>query len=173
MIVVLIGYMASGKSSIGKKLAKKLNYNFADLDDLIEEKENLTVAEVFKTKGEVYFRKQEAIHLKEQMDKNTDLILAVGGGTPCYGTNMDDILKANNVKSIYLKGSLTTLVKKLIKKKSKRPLIAHIETEEAMAEFVGKHLFERAFFYNQAEIKVSIDNKTKDDIANDIVSTLF
>ncbi|MCL4118507.1 UNVERIFIED_CONTAM: hypothetical protein GTU68_065052 [Idotea baltica] len=165
--------MASGKSSIGEKLAKKLNYNFVDLDDLIEEKENLTVTEVFKTKGEVYFRKQESIHLKEQINNNTDLILSVGGGTPCYGTNMEDILNAKHVKSIYLKATIPTLVKKLIKKKSKRPLIAHIETKEAMTEFVGKHLFERIHFYNQAEIKVNIDNKTKDEIADEIVFTLF
>lgn len=173
MIIVLIGYMASGKSSIGEKLAKKLKYNFADLDDLIEEKENLTVSEVFKTKGEVYFRKQEAIHLKDQIENNTDLVLAVGGGTPCYGTNMEVILKSDKVKSIYLKRALPTLVDKLIKKKAKRPLIAHIETKEAMTEFVGKHLFERAFFYNQAEIKLNIDHKSKNKIVKEIVSTLF
>lgn len=173
MIIVLIGYMASGKSSIGKKLAKKLDYNFVDLDDLIEEKENLTVSEVFKTKGEVYFRKQEAIHLKEQIEANTNIILSVGGGTPCYGTNMEYILNAEHVKSIYLKASIPTLVEKLIKKKSKRPLISHIETEEAMAEFVGKHLFERIHFYNQAEVKMIIDDKTKDEIADEIVFTLF
>lgn len=165
--------MASGKSSIGEKLAKKLKYNFADLDDLIEEKENLTVSEVFKIKGEVYFRKQEAIHLKDQIENNTDLVLAVGGGTPCYGTNMEVILKSDKVKSIYLKRALPTLVDKLIKKKAKRPLIAHIETKEAMTEFVGKHLFERAFFYNQAEIKLNIDHKSKNKIVKEIVSTLF
>lgn len=173
MIIILIGYMASGKSSIGEKLAKKLKYNFADLDDLIEEKENLTVSEVFKIKGEVYFRKQEAIHLKDQIENNTDLVLAVGGGTPCYGTNMEVILKSDKVKSIYLKRALPTLVDKLIKKKAKRPLIAHIETKEAMTEFVGKHLFERAFFYNQAEIKLNIDHKSKNKIVKEIVSTLF
>lgn len=173
MIIVLIGYMASGKSSIGRRLAKKLDYNLVDLDDLIEEKENLSVAEVFKTKGEVYFRKQEAIHLKDQIENNKDLILSVGGGTPCYGNNMEYILEAEHVKSIYLKASIPTLVQKLIKKKSKRPLVAHIETEEAMTEFVGKHLFERVHFYNQAEVKMIIDGKTKDEITDEIIFTLF
>ncbi|GAA4235818.1 shikimate kinase [Postechiella marina] len=173
MIIVLIGYMASGKSSIGKKIAKKLNYNLVDLDDLIEEREHLSVSEIFKTKGEVYFRKQEALYLKNQIESNTNLILSLGGGTPCYGTNMDYILEANNVKSVYLKGAIPTLVSKLIKKKSTRPLIAHIETEEAMTEFVGKHLFERSYYYNKAEIIINIDNKTKKEIANEIVTTLF
>lgn len=165
--------MASGKSSIGKKLAKKLNYDFIDLDDLIEEKENLSVSEVFKTKGEVYFRKQEALYLKEVLNSDANLILAVGGGTPCYSGNMDAILETKHAKSVYLKASLMTLVKKLMTKKAKRPLISHIETEEAMTEFIGKHLFERLQFYNQAEIHVSIDNKTKDEVVEDMVEKLF
>ena len=173
MIIVLIGYMASGKTSIGKKLASKLNYSFLDLDDYIEEKENLTVSEVFKTKGEIYFRKQEAHYLKALLQSENNTILSVGGGTPCYSGNMDVILAANNVKCIYLKASLPTLANKLLRKKAKRPLISHIETIEEMTEFIGKHLFERSHFYNQAEIKVSIDNKTKDEVVEDIILELF
>ncbi|GAA4973334.1 shikimate kinase [Algibacter aquimarinus] len=173
MIIVLIGYMASGKTSIGKKLAKKLSYNFLDLDDFIEEKENMSVTDVFKQKGEIYFRKQEAYHLKSILKSENNTILSVGGGTPCYSGNMDLILETEKAECIYLKASLKTLVNKLMKKKATRPLIAHVETEEEMTEFIGKHLFERAQFYNQAEIKVSIDNKTKDEVVEDIVLKLF
>ncbi|WP_298497334.1 shikimate kinase [uncultured Algibacter sp.] len=173
MIIILIGYMASGKTSIGKKLAKKLNYNFLDLDDFIEEKEKMSVSEIFKTKGEIYFRKQEAFHLKALLHSENNTILSVGGGTPCYSGNMDVILKAENAKCIYLKATLTTLANKLLLKKAKRPLISHIETIEEMTEFIGKHLFERSHYYNQAEIKVSIDNKTKDDVVEDIILELF
>ncbi len=173
MIIVLIGYMASGKTSLGKKLAEKLNYNFIDLDDFIEDKENLSVSEVFKVKGEIYFRKQESYYLKQLLQSESNIILSVGGGTPCYSGNMDVLLNAKNVKSIYLKASLPTLVNKLMKKKAKRPLIAHIETEEEMTEFIGKHLFERVQFYNQAQIHVTIDNKTKDDVLEDIILELF
>ncbi|MEC3908870.1 shikimate kinase [Tamlana sp. 2201CG12-4] len=173
MIIVLIGYMASGKTSIGKKLAKKLNYDFIDLDDLIEEKEDLSVTEVFKTKGEVYFRRQETHYLKEVLETKNNIILSVGGGTPCYSNNMQTILEADHVTSIYLKASIPTLAEKLMRKKAKRPLIAHIETKEAMTEFIGKHLFERVQFYNQAEIKIPIDGKSKDDIVEDIVLKLF
>jgi shikimate kinase len=173
MIIVLIGYMASGKTSVGKKLAKKLNYNFIDLDDFIEERENRSVTEVFKIKGEVYFRKQEALYLNMLLKSETNTILSVGGGTPCYSGNMDVILNSNKVKSIYLKASLKTLVNKLMKKKATRPLIAHIQTKTEMTEFIGKHLFERIQFYNQAEIQVSIDNKTKDAIVEDIILELF
>lgn len=173
MIIVLIGYMASGKTSIGKKLAEKLNYNFLDLDDFIEEKENMSVTDVFKEKGEIYFRKQESYYLNRLLISENNTILSVGGGTPCYSGNIDVILNIKNVKSIYLKASLVKLVDKLMRKKAKRPLIAHIETAEEMTEFIGKHLFERVQFYNQAEIHVSIDNKTKDDVVEDIILELF
>ena len=173
MILVLIGYMASGKSSIGKKLAKKLSYDFVDLDDFIEGKENLSVSDIFKTKGEIYFRKQEELNLKKLLQAKTNIILSVGGGTPCYGSNMNTILHASDVKSIYLKASIPALVKKLMKKKSKRPLIAHIQTEDALTEFIGKHLFERIPFYNQAEIQIITDGKTKNDIIEDIILELF
>ncbi len=165
--------MASGKTSLGKKLAEKLNYDFIDLDDFIEDKENLSVSEVFKAKGEIYFRKQESYYLKQLLQAKNNIILSVGGGTPCYSGNMDAILQAPNVKSIYLKASLPTLANKLIKKKAKRPLIAHIETKEEMTEFIGKHLFERMPFYNQAEIHVTIDNKTKNEVIEAIILELF
>ena len=165
--------MASGKTSIGKKLAKKLEYNFLDLDDFIEDIEKQSVSEVFKTKGEIYFRKQEALHLKALLKSEHNTVLSVGGGTPCYSGNMDVILAAENVTCIYLKASLPTLANKLLRKKAKRPLISHIETIEEMTEFIGKHLFERSQYYNQATLKVAIDNKTKDEVVEDIVLELF
>lgn len=164
--------MASGKSTLGKILAKKLKYKFVDLDELIEENEKISVSQVFKDKGEVYFRKKEALYLKELLEGTDNLVLSVGGGTPCYGLNMRDIINTPNVRSIYLKASITTLVKKLMKKKSERPLIAHIRTKEAMQEFIGKHLFERIKFYDQAEIIINIDNKTKTEVIKEILPKL-
>jgi len=173
MTIVLIGYMASGKSSIGKRLAKKLNYNFIDLDDFIEEKENMSVTQIFKNKGEVYFRNQEARYLKDLLNNNANTILAVGGGTPCYSGNMECILSTKDVRSVYLKASLSALAKKLMEKKAKRPLIAHIDTLEEMTEFIGKHLFERMPFYEQAQTHISIDGKTKDEVTNELASKLL
>tara|TARA_R110002050_G_C8927591_1_gene511816 strand:+ start:185 stop:706 length:522 start_codon:yes stop_codon:yes gene_type:complete len=173
MIVVLIGYMASGKSTLGKMLAKKLNYEFIDLDDYIEETEKMTVSDIFKTKGEIYFRKQESFYLQEMLNTKNNIILSVGGGTPCFGNNMELILNSDNVTSIYLKASIPLLVKKLIKKKNKRPLIAHIESEEALTEFIGKHLFERIPYYSQAEFTIITDGKTKRDIVEELMFQLF
>ncbi|WP_242135858.1 shikimate kinase [Aestuariivivens marinum] len=172
MIVVLIGYMASGKSTIGKMLAKKLNYNFIDLDDYIEVSENKSVSNIFKTEGEIYFRKQETHHLKELLQSKNNIVLSLGGGTPCFGDNMDIVLNSN-AKSIYLRTSINTLVERLKTEKSKRPLIAHIETDESLIEFIGKHLFERATYYNKANVILSTDNKAENDIVEELVANLF
>jgi len=173
MVIVLLGYMASGKSTIGKILAKKLNYTFIDLDDYIEEKENLTVPEIFKQKGEIYFRKLETNYLKELLSLSNNVVLSLGGGTPCYSNNMDSILQTENVTSIYLKASIENLVNKLENEKAKRPLVAHLKTKEDVTEFIGKHLFERSYFYNQAELVLTTDMKKKKDIIEEIILNLF
>ncbi|QFZ55643.1 shikimate kinase [Oceanihabitans sp. IOP_32] len=173
MIIILMGYMASGKSTYGKILSNKLNYSFIDLDDYIEEKESLSVSRIFKTKGEIYFRKKETEYLNALLKNETNLILSLGGGTPCYGNNMDAILKAENVVSVYLKASIKTLINNLKDEKSQRPLIADIKTDELLAEFIGKHLFERAYFYNQADKIVDTDNKSVEDIIKDLLSAII
>ena len=89
MIVVLIGYMGSGKSSIGRKLSKKTGYTLVDLDDFIVEKEEASVKEIFESKGEIYFRQKEEEYLIELLQTKEDIILSLGGGTPCFGKNMD------------------------------------------------------------------------------------
>ncbi|WP_338356839.1 shikimate kinase [Yeosuana marina] len=172
MIVILIGYMASGKSTIGKILAEKLHYDFIDLDSYIESNEGISVQNIFKNKGEIYFRKLETLFLNEIIDTKNNVILSLGGGTPCYGKNMSIIQNASHVKSFYLKASISFLVNRLKTRKGKRPLIAHLETEDELTEFIGKHLFERAPYYEQANFKISIDNKSRNKIAKEIVSYL-
>lgn len=173
MNVILIGYMASGKSSIGKILANELNCSFIDLDNYIEEKEKTSIAHIFKSKGEIYFRRLETTYLKAVLENENKIILSLGGGTPCYGNNMDLIINNPDFKSVYLKASIPTLVNRLKNEKSKRPLIAHIETDDLLMEFIGKHLFERSQFYNLAEIKITTDNKSEIAIVEELLSNLF
>jgi shikimate kinase len=170
MKIVLLGYMASGKSSIGKKLSKRLTMNFIDLDDYIIGKEKLSIAEIFKQKGEIYFRNIENKYLKEILSKNDDFILALGGGTPCYANNME-LIKDRATTSVYLQGGVATMVKRLIEKKAKRPIIASLD-EDKIPEFVAKHLFERRFFYEQAKMTIKIDDKTKTEIAKELAELL-
>ncbi|MGK0413810.1 MAG: shikimate kinase [Polaribacter sp.] len=170
MKIVLLGYMASGKSSVGKKMAKSLAMNFIDLDDYIIEHEKMSIPTIFKNKGEIYFRLIEHQYLKEILSLDKDFILSLGGGTPCYGNNMEEINKEDTI-SIYLNGSIATLVKRLIKKKSKRPLIASLDNDQ-IPEFVAKHLFERRFFYEQAKMTIKIDHKTKSEVALELEKLL-
>ena len=170
MRIILLGYMASGKSSFGKKLSKRLAINFIDLDDYIIEKEKMSISTIFKEKGEIYFRKIEHQYLKEILTKKENFILSLGGGTPCYANNIE-MINAANTTSIYLQGSIPIMVKRLIKKKAKRPLIASLG-DDKIPEFVAKHLFERRFFYEQAHITIKIDGKKKSEVAEELFALL-
>ena len=130
----------------------------------------MSISTIFSTKGEIYFRKKEGIYLKEILDSKSNFILALGGGTPCYGVNMN-LIKESGIKSFYLKSSIPFLVNRLAKEKEKRPLIANLSQEQLM-EFIGKHLFERAPFYEQSNFKIQIDHKSIEDVFNEIALQL-
>ena len=100
MNIYLIGFMGSGKSSAGKGIAALLRWRFTDLDKLVEEKEGMTVAGIFATKGEEYFRKAEAEALQD-VSGRTRTVVACGGGTPCSDKNIS-LMKATGV-TIYLR----------------------------------------------------------------------
>lgn len=158
MKIILIGYMGCGKSTIGKSLATKKNIPFIDLDMYIEEKEKSSVQEIFKSKGEIYFRKIETKYLNELLATDSHFVLALGGGTPCFANNMAIILeKTSNV--FYLKYNPKSLTDRLLLQKNHRPLIADIANTE-LEEFIRKHLFERSSYYNQANYIISMDNLT-------------
>lgn len=163
--------MGSGKSTVGKLLAKKLDFKFIDYDDFLEAKEGMTVAELFNVKGEVYFRKQEHLYLHDviNLDKT---VVAFGGGTPCYGHNMNTMLGASDNVVIYLKANVQTLTNRLKSELFQRPLIQHLQSEDELNEFIRKHLFERNFYYNQANYKVVIDGKSPGEIVSEIIDLL-
>ncbi|MDO1500187.1 shikimate kinase [Winogradskyella maritima] len=173
MIIVLMGYMGSGKSTIGRHLSEILSYQFQDLDTFIETTVGLSVPDIFKTKGELFFRKKEAECLKILLESEDNLVLALGGGTPCYGTNMKMISDASNVTCFYLKASIPTLVNRLMPEKEIRPLLNQIETKEELAEFIGKHLFERNVFYSQSDVTITTDDKSIKSICESIVVELI
>lgn len=165
--------MGSGKSAVGKKLAEILGYGYIDLDDYIQQKEGKTISEIFKSKGEIYFRKIESKCLSEVIVANNNSVISLGGGTPCYGHNMDLIKKTKNVSSVYLKASIPSLSERLFKEKHNRPLISHIENKELLNEFIGKHLFERSSYYSQSDITINTDHKSVDEVVESIVLKLF
>ena len=170
MKIVLLGYMASGKSTIGKILSKRLHLNFIDLDRYISEKEGISISDLFKTKGEIYFRKVETEYLQEILSSQNSFILSLGGGTPCYSSNME-FLSQTDAISFYLKASIPTITERIRAGKRKRPLVAHLKDED-IPEFVGKHLFERQFYYNQSQYSIVVDRKSKYQIVDEILALL-
>ncbi|MBO6607239.1 shikimate kinase [Psychroserpens sp.] len=172
MTLFLIGYMGSGKTIVGKKLAEILNYDFIDFDDYISQKEQASISDIFKVKGEIYFRKAEYKYLRDVLGLKTTVV-SLGGGTPCYGNNMQTLLNTDNVNSIYLKASIPTLTKRLYDERSHRPLIAHIDSKDALSEFIGKHLFERAPFYEQAHKRIDTNDKDVTEIVEEILLNLY
>ena len=153
--------MGVGKSTIGKILAKKLNYKFIDIDKIIEMKEGLSIALIFKNKTESYFRKIEAeVTLLEL--KKTNSVISLGGGAFMNNSIRKNVKKLS--KSIWLDVSIEELIKRL-KNNRQRPLLYGKNTNET----VKKIYFKRKKFYNEADFRVKCDSLKSEDIANKII----
>lgn len=168
--ILLLGYMGSGKSLIGKMIAEKLQIAFYDLDNLIEKHLQLTVSEIFQQKGEIYFRKIEHQIFKDLMSNNDTFVLSLGGGTPCYANNYL-LLNGNEIKSVYLSASIETLYSRLLTETGQRPLLANLNESDGK-EFIAKHLFDRSYYYNQATLKIQVDGKLPQQITDELVALL-
>jgi shikimate kinase len=166
MLIVLLGYMGSGKSTVGKGLASELNLDFIDFDTYLEETLGQSIPEVFSTRGELYFRKEEHRLLKELLASAPEAVLALGGGTPCYAGNMDLVLE-HTPRVCYLQLSVGALARRLEGEQEGRPMIAHIPLAE-LPEFIGKHLFERAPFYARAPYTVIAEGQSPVEIIREI-----
>ncbi|MBS1501428.1 MAG: shikimate kinase [Bacteroidetes bacterium] len=148
MKIFLIGFMGSGKTTLGRKLAARMNYEFIDLDHVLEKRVELSIAEYFSFFGEDSFRKLEREVLqKTQYPEN--VIVSTGGGLPCYFDNMD-WMKSQG-KTVYLKLSPKTLADRLESGKEERPLLQG-KHGEALVAFIEQKLAEREDFYMQANI---------------------
>ena len=171
MKVVLIGYMASGKSSVGRLLAKELSVEFIDLDAYIEKEQQKSIDAIFSEKGEIFFRKLENEMLQKVLKEHESILLSTGGGTPCYANNIETILN-NSDHSIYLQLSVSCLVERISSEKDQRPLVKDIKDDE-LPEFVGKHLFERRQYYEQAKHIVGNEKKTLEEVVAEIKGLLL
>lgn len=172
MKIFLIGYMGSGKSVVAKPLAKKMNSVHIDLDDYIALTENQTIPEIFNGKGELYFRKTESKVLQGVLEEPSSMVVALGGGTPCYGDNLEVIKSFPRTRIVYLKAPVELLTNRLYTELEKRPLISHLKTKEQLEEFIRKHLFERGFYYSQADVIVNVEHKDPNTIALEILDKL-
>jgi len=158
----LWGYMGSGKSSLGRAVAHKLNLEFKDLDHVIAQESGMTIPEFMQKRGELAFRKLERQLLIEHQD--FDGILSCGGGTPCYYDNADWMVEHG--QTIYLSASVGWLHQRLAASRArgtKRPLLSGVADED-LAEFIAKHLFERLPLYQKAAHKNAVDKISSDQV---------
>jgi len=164
-----MGYMGSGKTLVSKELNILNNFKIFDLDTEISKQNNRSITEIFKEKGEIFFRKTEKEVLEKILSSEKNIILSLGGGTPCYYNNIDSINE--KTISVFLKTNVKTLAQRLSSEKDKRPLIQNISNED-LPEFIAKHLFERNPFYNQAKITINTDNLSAREIAEEILTQI-
>ena len=161
--------MGSGKTLVSKELSNLNNFKIFDLDTEISKQNNRSITEIFKEKGEIFFRKTEKEVLEKILSSEKNIILSLGGGTPCYYNNIDSINE--KTISVFLKTNVKTLAQRLSSEKDKRPLIQNISNED-LPEFIAKHLFERNPFYNQAKITINTDNLSAREIAEEILTQI-
>ena len=172
MKFIITGYMGSGKSAVGKALSRHLELPFLDLDEEIIKSEECSISEIFSSKGEIYFRRKETGVLKQLLEQERDFILALGGGTPCYGKNLQLIKEESSTSLIYLKTGVHELKARLIEEKHSRPLIKDLGSPEVLEDYIRKHLFERTFYYNQSDLIISTDGKNVQEVAEEIFAAL-
>lgn len=172
MKIFLSGYMGTGKSLIAQHLSETLQVPLVDLDDQISMIEGQSISEIFNQKGELYFRKMEARVLEDVLNEPSSLVVALGGGTPCYGINMELIKSFPDSTMVYLKASVGFLTERLFSEKDTRPLINHLTNKEDLEDFIRKHLFERSYFYNQSDFIVNVENKDARRIVTEILEKL-
>lgn len=172
MKIILSGYMGSGKTAVGNELSKKSSLPFLDLDEEISRREGRDIPEIFKTSGEIFFRRKESEVLQELLDAQEDYVLSLGGGTPCYGKNLQLLQNYTDVKMVYLKTGLEELTNRLFAERNQRPLISHLETRELLEDFIRKHLFERTYYYNQSDLIIATDDKSPEEIVKEILERL-
>ena len=146
--IYLLGFMGCGKSYIGKGLAKKLGWEFLDMDDYLEANEGMTIAQIFAEGGESLFRQLEKNYLHATYDFN-QTVIATGGGAPCFFDNIDWMNK--NGQTIYLNAPVSILVDRLKSETAHRPLLAGKSAKE-LTTFIANKLAERSSFYEQANI---------------------
>lgn len=157
--IFLIGFMSVGKTTVGKKLAKKLNVPFYDTDEEIEKQTDKSVRQLFSEHGETHFRNLEKKWLEQFT--NTSAVVATGGGLPCFFDNMDQLNRKG--VTVYLHRPAKEIFQRLNNAKKKRPLVEELNENELLA-YIETTLGKRNMFYEKAQITVGRNEQTPEDI---------
>ena len=158
--LVLLGMMGVGKTGIGKYVARRLKVNFFDIDKLIEKKNNMKITEIFKIKGEIYFRKEEELVTIKYLNKKESIISLGGGG---FINNKIRKKVLSECISVWLNVNLETIYKRL-EKSNKRPLVYKDNQNN-----IEKIFIERKKIYSLAAHEINCDNLNINQISNKII----
>lgn len=149
--IILVGLPGSGKSTLGKALSRALKLPFRDLDAAIVEKLGMSIPDVFSAEGEVFFREQEALCLREILEAEEKVVLATGGGAPCYHQNMELMLSRG--LTIYLAVPYVALAQRLLAQGvTTRPLLEGVQEPEALALLLENKFGHRIPYYQKADL---------------------
>ena len=164
----LVGYMGCGKSTLGKKLSKATNYEFVDMDSLIEQREGAAVSEIFHYAGEEYFRRTERALIEELAASEGNMIISTGGGVPTWSDNMEYMNRAG--VCVYLRRPAKQIASRLSPHgRQKRPKLRGLNDEE-LIEFMTVNMAEREPFYSQAKYIVECAERSDAEIIEIILS---
>jgi shikimate kinase len=158
--IILVGFMASGKTTLGKKIAKRLSIPFIDSDAKIEELESCSIQSIFEKSGEVAFRELESNFLTTY-DFPSSFVLSTGGGMPCFNSNIDVLNSLGT--TFYLQRPVKELVNRLLQAKEKRPLVEDKSVEE-LEEFIANTLDSRSSYYLQSKFVLNRESQTPEEI---------
>jgi shikimate kinase len=154
--------MGCGKTTLAKKLASKLSYEWLDTDTFIENQEGLTVSQIFTTHGETYFRTLE-LKVIQSLDISVPTVVSTGGGLPCFNNLMAQLNEKGI--TIYLERSPKELYQRLHQGKTKRPLLAD-KTDDELFKFIEENLEKRYPIYRQSKYILDRECQTVEKIIN-------
>lgn len=155
MKTFLVGFMGSGKSYWGAKLAEYLNVPFYDLDEVIVEKEGRSIESIFAEEGEEYFRiveKNTLYDITERADSAEGFVVSCGGGTPCFFNNIEYMKKHGKV--VWINPPIDILWQRLLREKNKRPLLQEISDDD-LRHYIQRKLGERKMYYEKADLVIN------------------
>lgn len=164
MVIFLIGFMGCGKSTIGRMVAKRLDYRFADTDKMVEARAGKSVREIFDQDGEAVFRVMETEMLL-QFASEENVIVATGGGTPCAAGNIEIMKRTGRI--VYFNAGAECLYGRLYRGRERRPKLAGMDDETLMA-YIKESLSEREHYYSQASMVIDCNGVSDEYIASHI-----
>ena len=154
MKIFLLGFMGSGKSYWGRQLSQKLQVPFFDLDEQIVNSEGTSINDIFDKKGEEYFRLLEKDTLHIITESRESMIMACGGGTPCFFNNIEYMNQEGT--TVWLDVPMKVLYERLIKERARRPLLKNLSDDQVWS-FILKKFADRKIYYEQSEIIINED----------------